>query len=80
MYRGQKEEIPPDDPRVKIVSTGEFLALKSGQRLKEVIARSGKLKKGRDYLVEQSQGAISITFTNDILRGGAVLAVVEVKN
>ena len=78
IYRlGKKPGV--DDPRVKIVSIGDSLALKPDQRLKELIARFGKLKKGRDYIVEQSQGATSIIFTNDILRGGVVLAVVEIK-
>ena len=69
-----------DDLQVESVSIGERLALEPGQTLKVLIGLSGELKKGSDYQVEKSQDSTFITFTNDILRGEAVLAVVEVKN
>ena len=66
-----------DDYKVKILSIGEPLVLNPGQKLKELIGRTGKLKKGQDYTLGVSGGATSITIVNDILRGEAVLVVVE---
>ena len=69
-----------DNPQVKVVSIGERLPLKPDQELKVLIGLSGELKKGSDYQVEKSPGTTFITFTNEILSGKAVLAVVEAKN
>jgi hypothetical protein len=66
-----------DDYKVKILTIGEPLPLNPGQKLKELIGRTGKLKKGQDYTLGVSGGATSITIVNDILRGEAVLVVVE---
>ena len=71
--------LPEADHRWNFLAIGERLDLK-GQELKVLIGLSGNLKKGSDYQVEKSQGTTFITFTNNILSGQAVLAVVEAKN
>lgn len=71
--------LPEMDHRWNFLAIGEPLDLK-GRELKGLIGLSGKLKKGSDYQIKKSQGTTSITFTNNILSGQAVLAVVEAKN
>ncbi len=67
-----------EDSQVKILAIGEQLALDPDQKLKELIGRSGKLKKEQDYMVEMSaEGVTHVTIINHILRGEAVLVVVE---
>lgn len=68
---------PGDDYQVEFLAIGEALALGPDQRLKELIARTGKLKKKKDYTVEVSDGVAQVTIVNEILRGEAVLVVVE---
>ncbi len=77
--RIKEDGFPEADHHWNFLSIGERLDLK-GKELKVLIGLSGKLKKGSDYQVEKSQGTTSITFTNDILSGQAVLVVVEAKN
>ena len=81
-----------DDPHVKLVPINQQLRLtlqaipkalvdRSGKlKLKALVDRSGKLEKGRDYKVSESRGTMIITFTNRVLAGTDVLAVVEIKN
>ena len=81
---GTEERIKEDglsetDHRWIFLAIGERLDLK-GRELKVLIGLSGKLKKESDYQVEKSQGTTFITFTNNILSGQSVLAVVEAKN
>ena len=71
--------LPEADHRWNFLAIDERLDLK-GRGLKVLIGLSGKLKKGSDYQVKKSQGTTFITFTNNILSGQAVLAVVEAKN
>ena len=66
-----------DDYKVKILTIGEPLPLNPGQKLKELIGRSGKLKKGQDYMLGVSEGITHVIIVNEILRGEAVLVVVE---
>ena len=68
---------PGDENQVKFLSIGERLTLNPDQKLKELIGRSGKLKKEKDYMVEVSDGVTQVTIVNDILKGEAVLVVVE---
>lgn len=69
---------PGDDYQVEYLAIGEALALGPDQRLKELIARTGKLKKKKDYTVEVSEeGVAQVTIVNEILKGEAVLVVVE---
>ena len=68
---------PGDEYQVKFLSIGERLTLNPDQRLKDLIGRSGKLKKEKDYMVEVSDGVTQVTIVNDILKGEAVLVVVE---
>ena len=77
--RIKEDGFPETDHRWIFLAIGERLDLK-GQELKVLIGLSGALKKGSDYQVEKSQGTTFITFTNNILSGEAVLAVVEAKN
>lgn len=86
------KKLEGDDSRVKIVplnqqldltlnSVPEALVDRSGNiKLKVLVDRHGKLKEGRDYIVDKSKGATIITFINRVLEGTDVLAVVEVKN
>ena len=66
-----------DDYKVKILTIGEPLPLNPDQKLKEVIGRTGKLKKGRDYMVGVSEGVPHVIIVNEILKGEAVLVVIE---
>ena len=66
-----------DDYKVKILTIGEPLPLNPGQKLKELIGRSGKLKKGQDYMLGVSEGITHVIIVNEILRGEAVLVVIE---
>ena len=66
-----------DDYKVKILTIGEPLPLNPDQKLKEVIGRTGKLKKGRDYMVGVSEGVPHVIIVNDLLKGEAVLVVIE---
>ena len=75
--KGYKLVQKPGHENVKILAIGEALVLNPGQKLKELIGRTGKLKMGQDYTVGMSGGATSITIVNDILRGEAVLVVIE---
>ena len=69
---------PGQDSRVQFLSVGEKLSLNPDQELKELIGRSGKLKKKQDYMVEEGEeGATHITIVNDILKGEAVLVVIK---
>ena len=77
--RIKEDGFPETDHHWIFLAIGERLDLK-GQELKVLIGLSGELKKGSDYRVEKSQGTTFITFTNKILSGEAVLAVVEAKN
>ena len=77
--RIKEDGFPETDHRWIFLAIGERLDLK-GQELKVLIGLSGELKKGSDYRVEKSQGTTFIIFTNKILSGEAVLAVVEAKN
>ena len=64
------------DPRVRKVPVGEALILES--KLKEVVDRYGKLKKGDDYEREKEEdGLVKIIFRSEMLGGTDVLAVVE---
>ena len=85
------EKLESDDSRVKIVplnqqlnltlnSVPEALVDHSGRlTLQALIDRHGKLKEGRDYIVDNSE-TIIITFINRVLEGTDVLAVVEVED
>ena len=69
---------PGDDYEVRYLAIGEALDLGADQKLKELIGRSGKLKKKKDYTVEVGEGGgTRITMVNDLLKGEAVLVVVE---
>lgn len=86
------EKLESDDSRVNIVplnhqlnltlnSVPEALVDRSGRlTLQALIDRHGKLKEGRDYIVDNSRETTIITFINRVLEGTDVLAVVEVKN
>ena len=86
------KKLEGDDSRVKIVplnqqldltpnSVPEALVNRSGNlKLKALVDRHGKLKEGRDYIVDKNKGTTIITFINRVLEGTDVLAVVEVKN
>ena len=62
-------------------SVPEALVDRSGRlELKVLVDRHGKLKEGRDYIVDKSKGTTTITFINRVLEGTDVLAVIEVKD
>ncbi|MDE3001576.1 MAG: hypothetical protein OXU79_21065 [Gemmatimonadota bacterium] len=66
-----------DDLKVTLFSIGEGPTLDRGQKLKELIGRTGKLKKDKDYTVSLSADGTHITLVSDLLKGEAVLVVVE---
>ena len=86
------KKLEGDDSRVKIVSLNEQLDLtlnsvpgalvdRSGKlKLKVLVDRHGKLKEGRDYIVDKNMETTIITFINRVLEGTDVLAVVEFKD
>ena len=65
------------DMKVKYFAIGERLTLERGKKLKELIGRSGKLKKDKDYTVSLSAEGTHVTLVNDLLKGEAVLVVIE---
>jgi hypothetical protein len=65
------------DMKVKYFAIGERLTLERGMKLKELIGRSGKLKKDKDYTVSLSADGTHVTLVNDLLKGEAVLVVIE---
>ena len=66
-----------DDLKVTLFSVGEGPSLDRGQKLKELIGRTGKLKKDKDYTVRLSADGTHITLVSDLLKGEAVLVVIE---
>ena len=69
------KKLEPNDPAVKLVAVGETLMLEG-----EVIAlvdRYGSLKKGDDYKVDRSEGMAILKFSNEMLGGVDVLAVMK---
>ena len=86
------KKLKVDDSRVKIVPLNQQLDLtlnsvpgalveRSGTlKLKSLVDRHGKLKEGRDYIVDESRGTTIVTFINRVLEGTDALAVVEVEN
>ena len=65
------------DMKVKYFAIGERLTLERGKKLKELIGRSGKLKKDKDYTVSLSADGTHVSLVNDLLKGEAVLVVIE---
>ena len=65
------------DMKVKYFAIGERLTVERGKKLKELIGRSGKLKKDKDYTVSLSAEGTHVTLVNDLLKGEAVLVVIE---
>ncbi len=65
------------DMKVKYFAIGERLTLERGKKLKELIGRSGKLKKDKDYTVSLSAEGTHVTLVNDLLKGEAVLVVIK---
>ena len=66
-----------EDYKVNVLAVGERLTLPPGQKLKELIGRSGKLKKGKDYTVSLSADGTHITMVSGLLKGEAVLVMIE---
>ncbi len=66
-----------DDLKVRLFAIGEGPTLDRGQKLKELIGRTGKLKKDKDYTVRLSADGTHITLVSELLKGEAVLVVVE---
>ena len=66
-----------EDYKVNVLAIGESLTLPPGQKLKELIGRTGKLKKGKDYTVSLSAAGTQITLVSELLKGEAVLVVIE---
>ena len=66
-----------DDLKVTLFSVGEGPTLDRGQKLKELIGRTGKLKKDKDFTVRLSADGTHITLVSDLLKGEAVLVVIE---
>ena len=64
-----------DDPRIQLVPIGQPLTLEATPE--ELVDRFGKLKKGRDYQIDKSNGLVTITFVNEILGGVDILGVVK---
>ncbi|MCE2435215.1 MAG: hypothetical protein J4F29_20190 [Candidatus Latescibacteria bacterium] len=64
-----------DNSQVKIVPIGESVNIRSG--LKALVGYNGKLKNGDDYRMKKHGWSTTITFTNRVLGGTSVLAIVE---
>lgn len=64
-----------DDPGLRQVAIGEPLPLEG--KLKAVVDRYGKLREGDDYQKSREEGLVRITFTNQLLQGAEVVAVLE---
>jgi myosin heavy subunit len=65
----------PNDPAVKLVKVGETLMLEG--ELKALVDRYGSLKKGDDYKLDRSEGMAILTFSNEMLGGVDVLAIMK---
>lgn len=63
------------DPGVRLVNIGEGVVL--GGELDALVDRYGKLQKGSDYQSQKEDGQAVVTFTNDLLGGSDVLAVIK---
>ena len=64
-----------DNSQVEIVPIGESVTLNSN--LKALVGSHGKLKNGDDYRIKKHGWRTTITFTNRVLGGTSVLAIVE---
>ena len=69
------KKLEPDDPAVKLVKVGETLMLEG--EVNALVDRYGSLKKGDDYTVDRSEGMAILTFSNEMLGGVDVLAVMK---
>jgi len=69
------QRLEPTDSRVQLAAIGQPLRLEG--RLKAIVDRYGKLKKGDDYKVSKSDGGVEITFVEEMLAGVDVVAVME---
>ena len=69
------KKLEPDDTAVKLVRIGETLMLEG--EVKALVDRYGSLKKGDDYKMDRSEGMAILTFSNEMLGGVDVLAVMK---
>lgn len=69
------QRLEPTDSRVQLAGIGQPLRLEG--KLKDIVDRYGKLKKGDDYKVAKSEGGVEITFVEEMLAGVDVLAIME---
>ena len=67
--------LEPTDPAVRLVPIGETVSLEG--KIESVVDRYGKLKKGDDYSAKKVDGAVELTFTNSMLAGVDVVAVMK---
>ena len=63
------------NPDLRQVTIGQSLEL-TGQ-LSALADRYGRLREGQDYREEQQEGKVRLTFTNPLLQGAEVVAVME---
>ena len=68
-------KLDPSDPRVRSVPIGELQALDG--KLQALVDRYGKLSEGDDYEETKAEGVVSVRFTNEMLGGAGVLAVLK---
>lgn len=66
--------LDPADPRLRPATIGEPLELEGD--LRGLADRYGRLREGRDFVAEKVEGRVRVTFTNPLLQGAEVLAVV----
>lgn len=67
--------LDPADPHLRPTLIGQPLELEGD--LKALADRYGRLREGNDYRQEKLEGRVRVTFTNPLLQGAEVVAVVE---
>lgn len=66
--------LDPADPHLRPILIGQPLELEGD--LKALADRYGRLREGNDYRQEKLEGRVLVTFTNPLLQGAEVVAVV----
>ena len=69
------KKLDPTDPAVQLVSFGDTLNLEG--KINTIVDRYGSLKKGDDYSTIKNNGMSSLSFSNEMLGGVDVVAIMK---
>lgn len=67
--------LDPSAPDVRVVEIGESFVIEGN--LDSLVDRYGKLDRGNDYRVDRINGAVTVTFINNLLGGADVVAILR---